>query len=190
MVRHLVLGCIGLLLLVLFAGVCIAEETPSSVLYMQGEENSVSNGTDGMLSITVKDIVPYCNIISGNTNNLIPVKTLANISEPMDAVLIFAGPDTEKSYLVQVSSLSLSDDETLTLEVKPKKYYEGEALKSYATINQAGDIVNEKGMSNIGIYIENIPTQQSNKKDDDDDDSYGCYCHMVKIDCSSAGYCM
>lgn len=189
MVRHLVLGCIASLLLVLLAGVCIAEETPSSVLYLQGGENSVSNGADGMVSITVKDIVPYCNIISGNTNNLIPVTTLANISGPMDAALIFAGPDNKNVYLVEVSSLSISDDETLTLEVKPKKYYEGEALKSYATSNQTGDIVNEKGMPNIGIYIENIPTQQSNKKDDDDD-IYGCYCHMVKVDCSSAGHCI
>jgi hypothetical protein len=186
MVRHLVLGCIASFLLVLLAGVCIAEETPSSVLYMQGGENSVSNGTDGMVSITVKDIVPYFNIISGNTNNLIPVKTLANISEPMDAVLIFAGPDNKNVYLVQVSSMSLSDDETLTLEVTPKKYYEGEALKSYATIDQTGDILNEKGMPNIGIYMEYIPAQQSNKRDDPDDYD-GCYCHMYPVACT--GYC-
>jgi hypothetical protein len=61
----------------------------------------------------------------------------------MDAVIIFTGPDTKNSYVVQISNLSISDDETLTLEVTPKKYYEGEALKLYTTVNQTAEIVNE-----------------------------------------------
>ncbi len=186
MARFLVLGCIASLLLVVLAGVGIADETPSSVMYMQGGENSVSNGTDGMLTITVKDAVPYGNVISGNVNNLVPVKAMTNISKPMDAVVIFTGPDTKNSYVVQISNLSISDDETLTLEVTPKKYYEGEALKLYTTVNQTAEIVNEKGMPNIGIYMEYIPAKQSN----DVSIQGTCYCHQVPVDCSYAGHCI
>ena len=153
------------LFLISLVGVCIAVETSSSVIYIQGGESSVTNGSDGML-ISVKDVIPFIDISTGDENHLYLVKELANMSYPVKAAVVFKGSDTESTSMITVTNVSLSDkNKILTLQVNPLEFYEGEVLKSFAS-NQMTLSGNKSGKNNtISIYLEPSSVVPSNGGD-------------------------
>ncbi|MDD1727831.1 MAG: hypothetical protein LUQ50_02030 [Methanospirillum sp.] len=134
MMNQIRCGVICSVLLVALAGFCIADEAPGYLVYVQGGEGSITNGSDGATVITVKDIVPYYHITDNEKSSLIPVERLANLPYPLSTALVFSGDDNETTFMVQVSQLSLSDGNTvLTLQVEPLPYYEGDRLASFTS---------------------------------------------------------
>ena len=130
--RSLLLGFISLFLLVSLAGYCVADKAPTYVIYVQGGESSITNGTNGAYVITVNDIVPYFHVTDGEKSVLLPIKSLRILTCPMSAALALSGTGNETTTLVQVANVSLSEgNKILTLQVNPLKFYEGEVFKSF-----------------------------------------------------------
>jgi len=174
-------GVICSLLLVALVGLCIADEAPSYLVYVQGGESSITNGSDGATVITVKDIVPYLHIGDKEKSGLIPVERLANLMNPMSAALVFSGVDNETTFMVQVSNLSLSDGNTvLTLQVEPLPYYDGDRLASFT--RKGLKTLVESQYTNSAIYLEITGTPSDN--DDWCDDCYFiiCWCRLPEDD--------
>jgi hypothetical protein len=148
-------GFICLFLLVSLAGVCLAEDAPSYVIYIQGSESSITNETDGITDIMVKDIIPYSHVSYGEKSRLIPVKRISNITGPLNAVIHFSGSDGESVTLVRVSNLSLYDEnKVLTLRVHPLEFYEGRILTSLASEKNDLDKIPLDSFDSTGIYLE------------------------------------
>ena len=63
--HHVLVGFICLFLLISLAGLCIADESPGYMVYVQGGESSITNGSGGVYMMTVKDIVPYFYLTNG-----------------------------------------------------------------------------------------------------------------------------
>ncbi len=139
-------------------GFCIAAESPGYVVYVQGGDTTITNGSDGMMELTVKDIIPYLSLANDEKRLLLPIDRLTNETYPVNAALLFSSGDAERGEIVEVSNLSLSDEfQTLTLQVKPLDFYEGNELKSFATSkNQEsqGTIEGETNYEGVGIYLE------------------------------------
>lgn len=57
MSRFLYLGFIIILLLISSAGVCLAEGAHNYQVYLQGGESVISNGTNDLVVIIIKDAV-------------------------------------------------------------------------------------------------------------------------------------
>lgn len=157
MYRSFSLGFTFLLLLVSFTGICVADEAPSYVAYIQGGESSITNGSDGTFAITVKDIVPYFHIAGGEKSRLIPVELLTNMTYPMNAALVLSGADNETTVMVQVANVSLTDrNNILTLQADPLEYYEGERLKSFNGMRQSINALNDLRFVRSAIYLEGV----------------------------------
>ena len=152
---HFVLqGFFGLLLMICLAGLCIAEDSPSQVLFIQGGVTSITNGSEGMSVITVSEIDPNVTVTTGDQIKQISVGKLTNMNYPLHAAVIFTHADDESASLVSVSNLSLSgENKTLTLEVAPVPYYEGEVLSSFVEdqVELSPDIT---AVQKTQIYIE------------------------------------
>lgn len=171
------------LLLVSLIGVCLADESTSYVLYIQGGESSLLNGSDGMIEITVKDVVPEINVTRTNTSNSLPIEELTNISYPMDAALIFSGADNESTSMVRIVNLSLSDENNvLTLQVNPLQYYDGEGLKSFASKQENLPTDIDGMFKTTQIYAESDVSLKENSDECTCPDGwtptcqYGCWC--------------
>lgn len=182
------LGFISLLLLVSFGGFCVAEESPGYVVYVQGGEVSITNGTSGNMVVAIQDIIPYCHVQDSGKSYLVPVAGLTNSSLPLNAALVFYRVDGESTSLVRISNLSLSDEnKVLTLQVTPLAYYEGSALKTFGTDKNelTGDMAGNN--SRTGVYLEMTTSPSTN--DDAEDVSFRCFwlCFMSDQWCSM--YC-
>jgi hypothetical protein len=152
------------ILLVSLAGVCMAEESPRYVIYVQGDESSIIHGSEGITDITVKDIIPYAHFSDGKKSRLISGKHLSNITYPINAAVVFSGAGSESVSLMKISNLSLSDEnKVLTLRVNPLEFYEGEVLKSFVSDKNELDAIEFEKFNDTGIYLEIIgKTQQNN----------------------------
>lgn len=146
---------ICLLLLISLVGVGQADEAPGYFVYVQGGDSSITNGSDGMTEITVKDIIANFYIANGMKSILHPVERLTKLRYPLDAAMVFSGADNESVSMVTISNLSLSEGDTvLTLQVTPMKYYEGEVLKSFTGEKGRLDMTNVGEVLSTGIYME------------------------------------
>ncbi|MFH0966558.1 MAG: hypothetical protein V1862_02585 [Methanobacteriota archaeon] len=149
------LGFIVSFLLIFLVGTCIAVESPSYIANIQGGESVITSGTDGMSVVTVKDVVPNISVTNGNTSSLITVEELVNITHPLNAAFVISGADNKSVSLVEISNLSLSDDDTLlTLQVKPLTFYDGEGLKSYVDKQTELPSGNDREMNRTQFFIE------------------------------------
>lgn len=139
-------------------GFCIAAESPGYVIYVQGGDTTITNGSDGMMELTVRDIIPYLSLANDEKRLLLPIDRLTNEPYPVNAALVYSGGDSERREMVEVSNLSLSDESrTLSFQVKPLEFYEGNELKSFATSkNQESQEIKEgeTNYAGIGIYLE------------------------------------
>lgn len=137
--RIISVGFIWLLMLILLAGICTAAENPSYIVYIQGGESVITLDPPGMI-LTVQDVIPYFHKSDNDKEGLFPLERLTSMIYPVNAALVFTGPDNRSTSMVEISNLSLSDDnEILTLYVTPLKFYEGELLKSFT--NTQGDLL-------------------------------------------------
>jgi len=161
--KRMITGVSCLILLLSLAGFCIADEAPGYTLYIQGGEFSIIKDADGVILMTIQEVIPYVLLDLEKAKELLPVSDASIFSLPLNAALIFSGTDGNSVSLVQISNLTLSDENnTLTLQIKPLEFYEGEMLKAYAT--DAIDIANlDKEMKKtIGIYLEgSLPTREN-----------------------------
>jgi hypothetical protein len=120
-------------MLVSIAGLCLAAESPAYITYIQGSESIISEGSDGMINISVNNVIPYFSIDTGEKSSLIPVRRLSSLTYPLIGAVVFSDPENESTSMVKVSNLSLSEgNKVLTLEVIPLKYYDGGKLQSLA----------------------------------------------------------
>ena len=155
MTRKIPFVFICLLLLVSLAGVSMADEAPSYVAYIQGGEAFITDGTDGMVEIIVKDVIPHFHVSEQEIGILVPVELLTNVTYPVNAAMVFSGIDDESTSIVEVSNLSLSDgNSVLTLQVRPLEFYEGERLKLFHSENKGLNVINRAAISFTGIYAE------------------------------------
>lgn len=156
------LGILCSLVLVFCTGFCSAAESSSALIYIQGSGSAITNGSNGMI-ITVKDVVPYFHITDGVESKLVPVGSLADISYPVQAVVNLFNAENETNSIIQVSNLSLSDEnKVLTLDVTPLEFYDGERLKSF--VNGQTPLSDEKigEYNRAGIYLEAVWEAPSN----------------------------
>lgn len=156
------LGILCSLVLVFCTGFCSAAESSSALIYIQGSESAITNGSDGMI-ITVKDVVPYLHITDGKESKLVSVESLTNISYPVQAVVNLFDAENETNSIIQVLNLSLSDEnKVLTLNVNPLEFYEGERLKSF--VNGQTPLSDEKigEYNRASIYLEAVWEAPSN----------------------------
>lgn len=150
-------GVLCFVLLFLLTGMCIAAKSPADVLFIQGGVSTFTENGNGTYVWTVKDIIPYLHLSheSNGTSRFMTSDILNTISYPLNAALVFSGADNESSFVVEVSTISFSDrNKTLTLQVKPIEYYEGDLFKSFTP--DTGELISDvAGKSRItGIYLE------------------------------------
>jgi hypothetical protein len=156
------LGILCLLVLVFCSEFCSAAESPSAVIYIQGSESTITNGSNGMM-ITVKDVVPYFHITDGVESKLVPVESLTDISYPLNAVVTLFNAENKRKSIIQVSNLSLSDEnKVLTLNVNPLEFYDGEMLKSLVNGQTPLSDDNIGECNRADIYLEAVWEAPSN----------------------------
>ena len=143
-----------ILLVCSLAGVSIAAESPSYIFSLQGGQSTITNASDGMM-ITVTAIDPNVTVSNGTVNKTTPVRYLAYLKSPFNAAVVFSGADSERTSMVAISNLSLSDDDTvLSLQVTPLKFYEGEGLKFYAEKKGELSTDSDENLNSTQIYLE------------------------------------
>ena len=149
------LKIIGPLLMIFFSGVCMADEAPSSVVYVQGGESTLTNGSDGMYVLTVQDVVPYIHVADGVRSHLEPVQLLPVFTYPINAALVLSDADGESVSLLKISNVTtLKDKKELTLKVSPLQYYEGQMLQSFAKESKGIDTFRDSKPNQTAIYFE------------------------------------
>lgn len=155
-------GLFCIFLLVFVSGVCIADEVPSHLIYLEGGTSTSTLDADGMSTITIQDVVPYAHVTYGEKSRLFPLQFLSKLPYPLSAAVVFSDTESESVSLVTISNLSLSDGNTnLTLQASPLKYYEGELLQDFA--QNTSVITGKEQMLVTGLYIEskeNIPVNE------------------------------
>lgn len=130
--------------------------SPGYAVYVQGGENSITEETDGMMVLTVRDLLPYVYVSDNEKSVLSPVEDLSGYACPLNAVLVFSGSDGDSVSFVEVSNLSLSEGgRSLTLEVTPLQLYKGDILKSFGSENNEV-LTGTAGATRTGIFLEII----------------------------------
>ena len=153
--KGMIAGIICVFLLLSLAGFSIADEAPGYTLYLQGGDSFITSDTDGVKVISIQDVVPYICVEFEKTKQLLPVDDAPIFPFPMNAVLVFSGTDGDSFSLVQVSNLSLSDEnKVLTLQIKPRDFYEGELLKAIAKGAVPIDTVDQEKKDITSVYLE------------------------------------
>lgn len=153
--RFFSLGLICFLMALLTTGVSIADETPSYVAYIQGGEASITDETDEIIELTVRDIVPNLYVSEKDYGILVPIDIMKTLTYPLNAVLLFSGTEDENTSLVEILNLSLiGENKDITIKAKPLEFYEGERLKSFQSDNTGLNTINLTTKSFTGIYIE------------------------------------
>ncbi|MFH0966970.1 MAG: hypothetical protein V1862_04720 [Methanobacteriota archaeon] len=135
--------------------VSFADEIPTATAYLQGGASSITDGTDQMVEITIKDIIPYAHITNGDKNTLVPLSIISNHTPNLNAAIVFSDDSNESFSFITISNMSLSnDDKDLILQVTPLKYYEGEALQPFFSQNQKMSPETGEKSTITRIYIE------------------------------------
>ena len=155
MTRYQYLSITLLISLLLLTGLSSAAESYGYLAFLQGGESTIVNDTDDMMIITVHNPDPYLNITNNTGTTQSPVDSVMNASLPMNAALIFSAPDTEMTSIIRIENLSLSDDkESLTLQVRPLDFYEGEVLAPYTQGTVNIHELDKKTFNEIRLYLE------------------------------------
>jgi len=145
MYRFFTTICISLLLiLIIFGSFGIADETPTTLAYIQGGNVSIINDTNGQQEIVIEDVIPYLFHGTCEKGILVPIHLLTGYQRPFNAFLTFFTDKIIGGTMVKVEDLSI--DETtkkLSLTTEPLEYYEGTLLKSY--VNEIHEITPEQG---------------------------------------------
>jgi len=159
----MIAGVTCLFLLFSLAGFCFAEEAPEHSLYIQGGEYNITEDADGVILIAIQDVVPYFFTEFEKAKQLLPVSQIPLYSLPINAALVFSGTDGDSISLVQISNLTLSDEnKVLTVQIKPLEFYEGEMLKAYVKdAIDIGTLSNGKFIQ-VGVIIETNLIQPDN----------------------------
>lgn len=145
----------GFLMVSLLPGACMAADSSGFVVYIQGGNSSLSEGSNGSSLLTVEDIVPYYYYSIANTSVLRPIDLFSRNDAPFTGAIVFSRTDGETVSLVEVANLSLSDgNRTLTVRVKPLEYYDGTTLESIVHDTTSLDTVKMENVVQTGIYIE------------------------------------
>lgn len=83
----------------------------------------ITQGTDGMMEIAVKNLVPYFHVQISNKGGLIPVEVLTNLTYPLTSAVVFSGVHSNGTSFCTVSNLTLTDDgKSLTIKVQPLEF--------------------------------------------------------------------
>ena len=165
--QSMIAGVTCLFLLFSLAGFCVADGVPGYTLYIQGGESLITKDTDGVMLITIQDVVPYIFADFENRNQLLPVSEDSIFSFPMNAVLVFSGTDGDSASFVQVSNLSVSDENNaLTLQIKPREFYEGEILKAFAKGAEPIETVDKEKKGTTSVYLEVASITPENSSDE------------------------
>lgn len=135
----------------------MAEEAPSSIVYVEGGESFIAEEADGQYVITIQDIIPFVHIKTGERSSLMPVELLTTMTKPLHVALVYSGAENESTSMVEVSNLSLSDgNAVLTIVVKPLEFYDGEMLNFFESEKSAVNTITTGQYGKIGIYIEDL----------------------------------
>jgi len=161
------------------AGFCVADEAPGYTLYIQGGESSITEDTDGMITIKIQGIVPYFHLEFEKEKQLLPIGDISRYSLPVNAAIVSYGSDGDTTSLVQISNLSLSDENrVLTIQMKLLEFYDGDVLKDYAKDSKNLDITENEPNFEIGIIIEGASVTPEN----------ALPCIECYLDCVKFGY--
>ena len=147
-------GMIISLLVCLLVGFCVAEEQNPVVVYIQGKGSTLTEDTNGTYVITIKETVPYIHFQDNYKSSLEPIQTLNLLTEPLNAALVQSGDDIEKTSMITVSNITISEDNNvLKLTIEPLKFYDGEILKSFQDVS--GELEsNTTEDASVGVYLE------------------------------------
>ena len=155
MTRYQYLSITLLISLLLLTGLSSAAESYGYLAFLQGEESTIVNDSNDLMIITIHNSDPYLNITNNTSTTKSPVDSLMNASLPMNAALIFSAPDTEMTSIIGIENLSISDDkESLTLQVRPLDFYEGEVLAPYTQGTVNIHELDKKTFNEIRLYLE------------------------------------
>jgi len=163
-------GFFCVLILITLSDICGVSETPFTISYIQGGDSVITDGTDGMMEITVNNGVPNYYFTKEDHNVLLPINGFTKFPCPFYAAIIFSGNDNITISLIKVSNLSLSDDnKILTMAVTPLIYNdEGEGFSSFADKDVELSVRSSEGSKLTQIYVETRLNQSEN--------DYGCDC--------------
>jgi hypothetical protein len=146
---------LALLIMCMVVGSCLAEETPGYLMYVQGGSSTLTEGTTGNLTLTTNDVIPYYEIQVADRTILLPMEGVSSYDLPLNTALVLNSADGELVYLVKTRSwLFDAEKKTLTLEIQPLEFYEGERLKRFTETGQ--NLSAEKGGKELstGLYFE------------------------------------
>ena len=136
-------------------GICTAEENAGYVMYLQGGVSTLSEGSHGNMTLTIKDVIPFEVLEVCNRTIIEPMGTDSLYVLPLNAALVLNGKDGESVYLVKTVSWAYNADEkNLTLEIVPLEYYEGGKLTAFTEAKEDLAIEKVGDMLNTGMYFE------------------------------------
>jgi len=149
--------------LLLFPEVCMADEALGHQVYLQGSDSSVAEGEDGMIILTIENMVPYGVYLLDNSF-IMPIGTIiTDINGSLNAAVIQSGPGGETVSIVQVSNPHYSaDSRVLTLEVQPLEFYEGTVLTNFMEEKQDFSTDMNGTILMTGVYLEYNPGAPDN----------------------------
>ena len=108
-----------------------------------------------MMVFSIPDTIPYFYVPTGNMSHLMPVNQITGFTDPLNAVLVQSGVNFETRSLLEISNLSLADDNSMmTLQARPLEYYEGSVLKPFVGENAVLATDTIANISESGLYIE------------------------------------
>jgi hypothetical protein len=149
--------CVGI-------GACSTEQAPAQLMYIQGGSSTLSDGSNGTMTLTMNDVIPYSVFEGANRILLMPMEKMSHITLPLDAALVLNGEEGESVYLIKTESWSFDAEKmNLTLGIKPLEFYESEGLKKFTEAKQ--NLSEEKvGKDhNTSMYFEISGTIPSNE---------------------------
>jgi len=156
-------GLIVLGLLLSLTGICCAADSPEYLAYLHGEESTIVNTTEDMMTITVSNPDTFVNITKDGNTTSTPVSFLTYFSPPIDAVAVFNDKDSKSASIVKIQNLTYSEDKRyLTLQVQPLDYYDRTLLSPYAQETQNLHQLDKKTFTETGLYMEIIKSAPDN----------------------------
>jgi hypothetical protein len=149
--------------MVSLAGCAVAEESPAYLMYLQGGGSVGANVSEGTMTITVKDLVPYIAIADGSRNQLVRAGNVTGFSYPFNAALVTGREKNDSTWMLAVSNLSFPDGEnSLTLVAQPLQFYDGELLKAFSGENNELKTSDLEGSRTSSLYLEIKPGPKEN----------------------------
>jgi hypothetical protein len=154
---------LALLIICFGIGACSAEKAPGHLMYIQGGSSTLSDGTNGTMILTMKDVIPYTVIEVANRTLLIPMEEMSQITLPLNSALVLNGEEGESVYLIKTESWSFDAEKmNLTLEIKPLEFYEGEGLKKFTEAKKNLSTEKVRKEQSTGMYFEIDATTPQN----------------------------